>query len=297
MIKTICEKCGNEKLIDFKFNGKKFKCPNCTNIVNVIGLNEDNTSNNITGKGINFIFPELKEALTHNLSLRTKYNCQNYVTKVYPSKQEWLDLKAVEPLIQIHNYNSEGKILKESLCIEIGENFITDEIKNKIKKLDEFQLIKNPESLVWIFVMNNNVLISSNLVTKLLILLFDFNENSKPFFITNVENLFDSNDYEDDSRWWIEDATSEQKDRYNREATLLGFYTRNTDGSYNNSTTNNITVNNSNVEKDRKKYLTYSIIIGFLGLIWFNNDSKLLGIIGILASAYFIKKRSDLSND
>lgn len=297
MIKTICDKCGNEKLIDNKFNGKKFKCPICTNIVNVIGFNEENSFKNITGNGINFIFPELKEAISHNLSLRKKYNCQTYVTKVFPSKQEWLDLKALDPLIQIHNLDSEGKILNESLCIEIDDHFITEQIKNKIKNIEEYKLIKNPESKALIFVMNDNVLQTANLVTKLLILLFDLNESSTPFFTTHVENLFDSDDHEDDSRWWVEDATDEQKDRHNREAILVGFYTRNPDGSYNNTNLANTTIANSQAEKDRKKYLTYSIIIGFLGLIWFNNDSTLLGIIGILASVYFLKKRSDLSDN
>ena len=297
MIKTICDKCGNEKLIDNKFNGKKFKCPICTNIVNVIGLNDDNSFENIDEKGDKFIFPELKEAITYNLSLRKKYNCQYYETRVFPSKQEWLDLNIVVPYIRIHNLDNAGIRINDSLCIEIDDEYLDDTIRDKIKKLDEFRYVKNPESMTWVFIMSIDVLKASFFVSKLLILFFNFNENSKPFFITSVENIVENKEYDDDSRWWIEEATSEQKDRYNREATLEGFYTRNPDGSYNNPNLANTTIANSQVEKDRKKYLTYSIIIGFLGLIWFNNDSTILGILGILASAYFLKKRSDLSDN
>ncbi len=230
MITTICDKCGNIKSIEIKHSGKKFKCPICSNIIKVGVLNNAN----YTGENnLNFIFPDLKEALLHNLSLRKKYNCQTYVTKVFSSKQEWLDLKVLNPLIQIHNYNSEGEILNESLCIELVDDFITEQINHKVKNFDEYKLIKNPESLALIFVMSDNIVQVANFVTKLLILLFDFKETSTPFFTTHVENLYDSDEHDDDSTWWIEDATDEQKDRYNREAVLVGFYTRNPDGSYN----------------------------------------------------------------
>jgi hypothetical protein len=183
-----------------------------------------------------FSFAGLKSELDNNFALRKKYNCDYYRTEIYQSKLDWLNLTTDDGILRIHNLSAGGIVQNNSLSVEIQSKGLNNLQINNLKHMEEFPLFESfgqDNDEYWLINFGTDTKGASFLISKVLISVFGFNELSKPFYVTIVENLVDASD--DDKRWWIEDTSDEYRERCNRAASKFGYFTRNSDGSYNNS--------------------------------------------------------------
>lgn len=181
----------------------------------------------------------LKEELDLNLLLREQYKCDYFHTEIYKSRLDWLNLTTEngDGILRVHNLTIDGKILKNSLSIEIMEFALSPSQIAALKGLKEFVFFDyeyDPSGNgYWLMNFGSDTSGAAYFISTLLREVYQIDPQANVYAVTIAENLFTDN--QDDNRWWVEKASQEYKDRYNRGAEKFGYYTRNEDGSYNNS--------------------------------------------------------------
>lgn len=199
--------------------------------------NEIFTNNSLTELENNS-FPNLKEQLDLNLSLRKHYSCDYFHTEIYPSKLDWLNLTTEngDGILRVHNL-TDGTILKDSLIIEILESSLSPAQILALKRLKEFVFFDyqydSSGNGYWWMNFGSDTKGAAYFISNLLREVYDLEANANVYSVTIAENLFSDND--DDNRWWVEKASDEYKDWCNRRAEKFGYFTRNENGSYNNT--------------------------------------------------------------
>ena len=183
-------------------------------------------------------FPNLKEQLDLNLSLRKNYSCDYFHTEIYPSKLDWLNLTTEngDGILRVHNLPTDGTISKDALIIEILESSLSPAQILSLKRMKEFVFFDYhyiPSGSYWLLNFGSDTKGAAYFISTLLREVYNLEANANVYSVTIAENILVDND--DDNRWWVEKASDEYKERYNRGAEKFGYFTRNEDGSCNNT--------------------------------------------------------------
>ena len=187
----------------------------------------------------NSSYSGLKEELDLNLLLREQYMCDYFHTEIYPSRLDWLNLTTEngDGILRVHNLTIDGTILKNSLSIEIMEFALRPSQIAALRGLKEFVFFDyqhDPSGNgYWLMNFGSDTSGAAYFISTLLREVYQVDAQANVYAVTIAENLFTDN--QEGSRWWVEKASQEYKERYNRGAEKFGYYTVNEDGSYNNT--------------------------------------------------------------
>lgn len=165
-------------------------------------------------------FPGLKEELDKNIAYQQKYDCDWIGTRVFYSKESYLDLTEMEPIMSVVNSDLriERRDLSKSggISVTMWKNDMNPVQIKSFKEMEEFKLFEPWDGENgYILDFGRDTEGAAFLVTKILNEVYRINKNDSPFFSTKVDLLVDGSI--EDYNKFLEAQSAEFRDRENRQ--------------------------------------------------------------------------------